>query len=117
MNERLPEWAADVHFIVKKLKEDYSNYIDFEKGIGITGQTMKKPFLQICNSGNVSVVSKALMDTNVPIEFAIFEGITHLGFTDMKFYVRSKMMMGKMPAQEMSDRLIGLHMKFFERYL
>ena len=53
--------------------------------------------------------SKALMDTNAPIEFAIFEGITHLGFTDMKFYVRSKMMMGKMPAQEMSDRLIGLH--------
>lgn len=151
LNERLREWSDDVRCIVDILKKDYSHYIDFEKGIGLTGhsfggnlsyymcmnykeyvcgvnidgaifgeysgQTMKRPFLQICNRGNVAVVSKALLNTDAPVEYEIFDGITHLGFTDMKFFHKSKLLMGKMSSEEMIKKLINLHLKFFDKYL
>lgn len=151
MNERLTEWADDVRCIVSLLKKGYSEHIDFESGIGITGhsfggnlayymcmnyeeyvcgvnidgaifgeysdQIMKRPFLQICNRGNESVVSKTLFGTVAPVKYEVFNDITHLGFTDLKFFIKSKMVMGKMKAEDISERLIGLHVSFFNEYI
>lgn len=38
--ERIPEWELDTKAALKVLKENYSNMIDFEKGIGVTGHSM-----------------------------------------------------------------------------
>lgn len=81
------------------------------------GQRMKHPFLQICNPGNEAVVSRVLLDTDAPVEYEVFHGATHLGFTDMAYYCKSKFMMGRIPYEEMSNRLFQLHLNFFEKYL
>ena len=151
LNERLPEWAKDVQCIVEVLKQKHTDYIDFTKGIGMTGHSfggnlayymcmnfdeyvcgvnidggifghyegmrMKRPFLQICNPGNEAVVSRVLLDTDAPVEYEVFQGATHLGFTDMAYYIRSKLMMGRIPYEEMNRRLFQLHINFFEKYL
>ena len=151
LNERLPEWAKDVQCMVKNLKKNYADYIDFSLGIGMTGHSfggnlsyymcmhfeeyvcgvnidggifgnyegmrMKRPFLQICNPGNQSVVSRALFDTDAPVEYEVFHGVGHLGFTDMAYYSKSKFMMGNMPYEKMNNRLFNLHINFFEKYL
>lgn len=151
MIDRLPEWAGDIEFIVDKLKEQYSDYINFDIGVGITGhsfggntayylcmnseryvcganidggifgdyigQRMKKPFLQICHKGNESVVSRALFDTDASVEYEVFNNVSHMGFTDMKFYNKSKIMMGSMSADEMFEKLKTLHINFFQKYL
>lgn len=81
------------------------------------GMRMKRPFLQICNPGNIPVVSKVFLDTDAPVEYEVFEGAKHLGFTDMAYYKKSKQLMGTLPYKQMNDRLVELHLKFFERYL
>lgn len=101
------------------------NYKEYVCGINIDGaifgeyrgQRMEKAFLQICNSGNAAVVSKSLLDTDAPVEYEIFDGTTHMGFTDLTFFCKSKLMMGKMNSEEMSKKLIKLHLQFFDKYL
>ena len=149
LNNRLSEWAMDVLCIEKILKRDYSDYIDFDKGIGATGhsfggnvayymcmnyeqfvcginmdgaifgeyggQRMKKAFMQICQPTNATVVSKALLDTDAPVDNEVLEDTTHMGFTDLSFFHKSKWMMGRMDAKERSDKLIKLHLQFFEK--
>ena len=151
LNERLPEWAKDVQCIVELLKQNYRNYIDFTKGIGMTGHSfggnlayymcmnyeeyvcganmdggifghyegmrMKRPFLQICNPGNEAVVSKVLLDTDAPVEYEVFHGAKHLGFIDMAYYRKSKVLMGTIPYAVMNKRLTELHLNFFDKYL
>lgn len=149
---RLPEWAADVEAVVERLRQEYSSYIDFDRGIGLTGhsfggnlayymcmnhpekyvcgvnidggifgeyegQRMQKPFMQICNKRNIPVVSRALMDTDAPVRYEVFEDVTHMGFLDMSYYMKSKMAMGKMPYEEKSDRLVRMHLEFFGEYM
>lgn len=101
------------------------NYEEYVCGVNIDGgifghyegMRMKRPFLQICNPGNEAVVSRALLDTDAPVEYEVFHGATHLGFTDMAYYIKSKLMMGRIPYEEMSRRLVQLHLNFFEKYL
>ena len=99
--------------------EEYVCGANIDGGIfgDYTGMQMKRPFLQICNPGNVSMVSKALLDTDAPVEYEVFDKVTHIGFTDMACYIKSKLMMGAMPYKKMSDRLTELHIKFFKKYL
>lgn len=82
-----------------------------------SGQIMKKPFLQIFNKNNAQVVSKVLLDTVAPVEYEPFEGIGHIGFTDMKYFNKSKIMVGKMAAEEIDARMLELHLKFLDKYL
>ena len=79
--------------------------------------TTKGPFLQICNPRNEAVVSRALLDTDAPVEYEVFRGATHLGFTDMAYYLKSKAVMGRIPYEDMNRRLFQLHITFFEKYL
>lgn len=150
LNERLLEWAADVQSVVNLLKTDYSDYIDFDRGIAITGhsfggnlayymcmfyseyvcgvnmdggimgyytgQKMEKPFMQICNRSNVPFVTKSLLDTDAPVVFEIIDRITHLGFTDIKKFIKSKLLMGSMSYEQISGRIVDLHEEFFRKY-
>ena len=99
--------------------EEYVCGVNMDGGIfgHYAGMRMKRPFLQICNPGNEAVVSKALLDTDAPVEYEVFHGAKHLGFTDMAYYVKSKTLMGRVPYKEMNQRLFRLHLDFFEKYL
>lgn len=98
--------------------EEYVCGVNIDGGIfgHYEGMRMKRPFLQICNPGNEPVVSRALLDTDAPVEYEVFQGATHLGFTDLAYY-KSKLMMGRIPYEEMNRRLFQLHLKFYEKYL
>ena len=81
------------------------------------GMIMKKPFLQICSTDNYNVETRALFNTEAPVRCEIFENLKHIGFTDAKFMIPLKMVVGKMDANEMYERLSVLHLEFFEKYL
>lgn len=81
------------------------------------GMVMKKPFLQICCKENYNVETRPLFNTEAPVQCEIFENLKHMGFADAKFFIPLKMVVGKMDANEMYDRLSKLHLEFFEKYL
>lgn len=60
------------------------------------GLIMKKPFLQICCRDNFNLMTRSLIATEAPVQCEIFDGMTHMGFTDAKFYIPFKMIAGKM---------------------
>ena len=87
-----------------------------------TGRVMKKPFLQIGCKMNRNFELKPLFETEAPVRFETFEGMTHAGFTDMKFMYepdspKAKMMVGRMDGCEMHRRVADLHLAFFGEYL
>lgn len=81
------------------------------------GMVMKKPFLQICCKENYNVETRPLFNTEAPVQCEIFADMKHVGFTDAKFFVPLKMVVGKMDAMEMYNRLSKLHLDFFGKYL
>ncbi len=81
------------------------------------GLTMKKPFLQICCKENYNVETRPLFGTKAPVQCEIFEDMKHIGFADVKFFISMKVLVGKMDALEMYEKLSALHLDFFGNYL
>lgn len=86
------------------------------------GMVMKKPFLQIGCKMSRNFEVKPLLNTVAPVRSETFDGMTHAGFTDMKFMFdsdspKAKMIVGKMDGCEMHRRLADLHLEFFGEYL
>lgn len=98
---------------------------DFVCGINIDGglfgeyvdMTMTKPFFQICCKENYNVETKPLLNTTAPVHYAVFSGMKHIGFTDAKFFIRSKTLAGKMEPLTMYRHLSDIHIRFFDKYL
>ena len=101
------------------------NYREYSCGVNIDGALfghyddfiMSKPFFQICSKGNESVVSRSLIITEAPVYFAVFNKLSHIGFTDMKFAKKTAPGYGSMPADVMSTNLNRIHTQFFNLYL
>lgn len=91
----------------------YGNFLHYLQMIGV----MKKPFLQICCKENYSTMTRPLFGTEAPVQCEIFEDLKHIGFTDAKFFIPLKSVVGKMDAMEMYERLSKLHLDFFGKYL
>ncbi len=81
------------------------------------GMIMKKPFLQICCKESYNTMTRPLFNTEAPVQCEVFEDLKHVGFTDAKFFIPLKSVVGKMDANEMYDRLSKLHLDFFGKYL
>ncbi|MDD5948305.1 MAG: hypothetical protein PUC39_01020 [Lachnospiraceae bacterium] len=81
------------------------------------GMKMTKPFLQICCAQNYNTQTRPLFGTNAPVECEIFKDMKHIGFTDAKFFAPSKMLVGKMDAKTMYERLVSCHLQFLDKYL
>ncbi len=81
------------------------------------GMVMKKPFLQICCQENYNTMTRPLFGTEAPVQCEVFEDLKHVGFTDAKFFIPLKMVVGKMDALEMYEKLSALHLDFFGNYL
>ena len=82
-----------------------------------TGMTMKKPFLQFSCKENYNVETRSLINTEAYVQSEIFSGMTHMGFTDVKFFMPSKLLTGKMDGVEMYKRLSSCHLDFLNKYL
>ena len=78
---------------------------------------MEKPFFQISCKDNINVETRALLNTIAPTYHVIFDHMKHLGFTDAKFYISMKALVGKMNPDDMYDNLSYCHNTFFDKYL
>ena len=81
------------------------------------GTTMTKPFCQICCKENYNVETLPLLNSAAPVHYAVFSGMKHIGFTDAKFFIHSKMLCGKMSPDIMYRHLSDIHLRFFDKYL
>ena len=98
---------------------------DFACGINIDGalfgeyenRVMSKPFFQICCKENYNCETRPLLDTTAPVHYAVFSDMKHIGFTDAKFCVPIKALVGKMEPIIMYKHLSDIHIRFFDKYL
>lgn len=99
--------------------DEISCGINIDGGIfgDYAGMTMKKPFLQIGCIQNRNVETRSMILTEAPAQRIEFTEMAHLGFTDMKFCVPSKRLMGKMDGVEMYRRLSKCQLDFLGRFL
>ena len=151
IKERVTEWAKDMRYGLEKIRLRFGNFIDLEKGVGVTGHSlggcvayylcrhfeeficginidggvfgdyrdtmMEKPFCQISCKENINVETRALLNTIAPTYHVIFDHMKHIGFTDAKFYIPMKALVGKMDSDDMYDNLSYCHYTFFDKYL
>ena len=78
---------------------------------------MERPFYQICCKENFNAETKPMLNSNVPVYYAIFENMKHIGFTDAKFFLSAANIVGKMDGNIMHRHLSDIHIKFFNKYL
>lgn len=98
---------------------------EYSCGINIDGalfgdypeSTMKKPFCQISCRENINCETRPFFDTAADTYQVVFDDMKHLGFTDAKFFVPVKFIVGKLDAQEMFRHLAYCHITFFDKYL
>jgi len=98
---------------------------EFTCGINIDGglfgdypvKTMDRPFMQISCKENINVETRPLLNTCADVYQVIFEDMKHMGYTDAKFYIPTKMLVGKLDNEEMYKHLAYSHISFFDKYL
>ncbi len=76
-----------------------------------------KPFMQtICNH-DMNSVARAFIFHDNPVHFLSFKDMTHLGFTDLKFIVDNRKLVGTSDPEKTMDTLNEAQLAFFDRYL
>lgn len=81
------------------------------------GKVTKTPFMQITSESNANAVTRGFIYHTAPAYHAVFKDMEHLGFTDMKYQIPLKSMVGKLDCDIAHDRLSDLHGEFFAYYL
>lgn len=101
------------------------NYPEFVCGINIDGglfgnyanKIMSRPFFQICSVPNVKIEMRSTFNKTAPTYFATFKDTPHIGFSDMKYFIRSSMLVGKIPGNILHENLCKAHLDFLDKYL
>ena len=81
------------------------------------GKVLTRPFLQISCRANVKAETRAFVDHTQPVYGAVFEGMQHLGFTDMKHMMNLRFLTGKLDADVMHEAICRLHRELFDTFL
>lgn len=81
------------------------------------GMVMKKPFLQLCCRENRNVELKPLFERKAPFYLASFAQMKHMGFTDIKFLLSKKMLVGTLDAEILHENVTAFYITFLEKYL
>ena len=81
------------------------------------GMVMKKPFLQLCCKENRNVELKPLFERKAPFYLASFAQMKHMGFTDIKFLLSKKMLVGTLDAEVLHENVTAFYVTFLEKYL
>jgi dienelactone hydrolase len=151
MMGRVPEWEEDMRAALKYAKENLSDMIDFDKGVGVSGHSlggaaaytlclddqdfvcginidgalfgdhgdkvMHKPFMQINCKANANVTARGSIYKDSVSYRVLFRDMVHVAFSDMKFAIPSKLMVGKLEPELMHENLCNVHVAFFDTYL
>lgn len=98
---------------------------EFVCGINIDGgpfgdyknTILDKPFMQISGKDNENVVTRVYLKHKKPVYKVLFRDMKHIGFSDMKYMIPIKSMIGKLDADLMHDNICKAHLEFFDAYL
>ncbi len=102
-----------------------ANNPDYVCGINLDGAyfgdyqntVMPKPFLQVSGKDNENVVTRVYTNHTKTVYKVLFRDMKHFGFSDMKFLLPVKSMVGKLPAQVFHENLCRCHLEFFNAFL
>lgn len=102
-----------------------SSIPEFACGINIDGGlfgnykdvVMEKPFMQISCKDNEKVVTRTYLKHKKPVYKVVFRDMRHIGFSDMKYLVPLKAMVGKLDPDLLHDNLCEAHLEFFDAFL
>lgn len=81
------------------------------------GLIMHKPILQITSGPNKNIMAKVELDKDAPLYMALIDKVRHIGLSDAVWFIPSKMVVGKVPADILHRFLCEAHLRFFDRYL
>lgn len=98
---------------------------EFVCGINIDGAlfgdykntVLDKPFMQISCKDNENVVTRTYLKHSKSVHKVLFRDMKHVGFSDMKFKLPIKSMVGKLEPELMHENLCKSHIEFFDSYL
>ena len=98
---------------------------DFVCGINMDGAlfgdyrntVLKTPFMQISCGSNEHIVSRVYLHHTKDVYKVLFRGMTHVGFSDMKFQIPIKMMTGSLDPDVLHETLCRCHLEFFDAFL
>ncbi len=98
---------------------------EFTCGINIDGalygdyddSPMKAPFCQICCKEHLFCMTRPLLGTEAPAYLVTFDGTRHVSYCDIGFKIKSRLLMGRLSAEEIFENLSYTHLTFFDRYL
>lgn len=100
-------------------RDEYTCGINIDGGLfGDTeGMIMHKPFLQLSCKDNENVVTRAYIDHTAPAYKVLFRDMKHIGFSDMKYAVKPKSMVGKLDDDLAHKYTCKSFLEFFDCYL
>lgn len=81
------------------------------------GKVLEKPFLQIGCKKNSNAEVRPLIDHSDVVYKAVFNDMEHAGFSDLKFVMNVKYMVGKLDANVLHENLCKCHLEFYDAYL
>ena len=81
------------------------------------GKVLNTPFLQISCKANVNYETRVYLDHTKPVYKVVFNDMEHLGFSDMKYALPVKMLVGALAPDVMHENLCRCHLEFFDAYL
>ena len=98
---------------------------EFTVGLNIDGglfgeygdSALKKPFYQFSCSQNINAESGVLINHEAPVYTAVFSRMQHIGFTDVKFFLKAAFMVGRLDSNIMYKHLLEGHLFMLEKYL
>ena len=151
LNSLIDVWVEDTKRSVEYARENLSDMIDLDKGIGVTGHSfggivayalcqtdpeftcginidgiaighydgmiLDKPFLQICCETNSKLVTRVYLDHTKTVYKVVFRDMKHLGFSDLKYKVDSRKIVGSLDADLLHENMCRCHLEFFDSYL
>ena len=99
--------------------DEVSCGVNMDGGLfGFFGDTVNhKPFMQILNKGNKTVVTRSRIYHDAPVHYMVFRDMKHLGFSDLKFLTNKASSVGQADTNLVMDTLNEAHLAFFDRYL
>lgn len=77
--------------------------------------TLSSPFMNITSEEHRNLVAGAFIDAKADMYAATFQEMKHLGFGDLKFFIRKHV--GKLPPMVLHENLCRCHLLFFDKYL
>ncbi len=98
---------------------------DFVCGINLDGayfgdytnDVQTKPFMQVSCKDNEYVVTRAYIRHTEPVYKVFFRDMKHIGFSDAKYMLPLKSMVGKLEPDLLHENLCKCHLEFFDAYL